>query len=228
MIIRGPGEEGFVLDRPEAAEPAWRKVMGNEERRTLPGYVGVKFDASCRNDTQPRECAELHALFLEQGQKLGRYGMAPANGGNMSIRLQQGFSITSSGCNLDDIEPDDIVWVHACDPDREEVHYGGPRLPSSESILHHMIYEARADSRCVIHAHDPVATSTTMAGLVPESAREEPYGTVALARIAIETFRRDRCIILLRNHGYVATGDSLEAVANTIVELHLRLLECSR
>ena len=198
------------------------------KRRTLPGYVGVKFDAVCRNDTQGRECTELHPLFLEQGQKLGRYGMAPANGGNMSIRLQRGFAITSSGCNLGGIEPDDIVWVHSCDPKREEVHYEGSRLPSSESILHHMIYEARADSRCVIHAHDPVATSTTAAGLVPESAREEPYGTVALARIAIETFHRDRSIILLRNHGYVAAGGSLEAVTNTIVELHLRLLESSR
>ena len=131
-------------------------------------------------------------------------------------------------CAKDGIEPDDIVWVHACDPDREKVHYGGPRLPSSESILHHMIYEARADSRCVIHAHDPVATSTTAAGLVPESARVEPYGTVALARIAIETCRGDRRIILLRNHGYVATGESFDAVVNTIVELHLRLLECPR
>jgi hypothetical protein len=73
-----------------------------------------------------------------------------------------------------------------------------------------------------------VATSTTAAGLVPESAREEPYGTLALARIAIDTFRRDRSIILLRNHGYVATGGSLEAVTNTIVALHLRLLESSR
>ena len=194
----------------------------------LPGYVGVKFDAVCRTDTQGRECVELHALFREQGQKLGDYGMAPANGGNISMRLQQGFVITSSGCNLAGIEPDDIVWVHSCDPEREKVHYSGPRLPSSESILHHMIYEARADSRCVIHAHDPVATSTKAAGLVPESTREEPYGTVALARIAIETFRRDRNIILLRNHGYVATGGSLEAVTNTIVELHLRLLEISR
>lgn len=197
------------------------------KRSTLPGYVGIKFEARCRDAAQPRECAELHPLFREQGRRLGRYGMAPANGGNMSVRLPRGFAITSSGCPLDDIEADDIVWVEACDPDHEKVHYAGPRLPSSESILHHMIYEARADARCVIHAHDPVATATPSARFVPESAREEPYGTVALARIAIETFRRDRRVILLRNHGYVATGGSLEAVADTIVELHLRLLEGS-
>lgn len=201
--------------------------MGNERRRTLPGYVGVKFKALCRDDTQPRDCADLYPLFLEQGRKLNRYDMAPANGGNMSIRLRRGFAVTSSGCNLADIEPDDIVWVHSCHPDREEVQYEGSRLPSSESILHHMIYEARSDSRCVIHAHDPVATSTTLADAVPESSREEPYGTLALARIAVETFRSDRRVILLRNHGYVATGECLEAVANAIVELHLRLLERS-
>ena len=136
--------------------------------------------------------------------------------GNMSVRLEEGFAITSSGCNLDRIERNDIVRVDRCDPDHEVVHYTGPRLPSSESILHYMVYRARVESRCVIHAHDPVATSTRLAGLVPETAREEPYGTVALARIAIETFRRNRQIIVLRNHGYVATGDSLEAVADAI------------
>jgi hypothetical protein len=63
------------------------------KRRTLPRYVGVKFDAVCRNETQAQECAELYPLFLKQGQRLARYGMTPANGGNMSVRFQGGFAI---------------------------------------------------------------------------------------------------------------------------------------
>ena len=200
-------------------------VMEDEKRRRLPGYVGVKFDAVCRDDAQARECADLHPLFLEQGRKLGRYGMAPANGGNMSIRLQQGFAITSSGCNLDGIEPDDIVWVHACDPDREEVHYEGPRLPSSESILHHLVLKARPDAGAVVHAHDPVATreAVTSNGLT-ETAREEPYGTIELAELAIEAFGRNQEIIVLRNHGYVCAASTMTEATDRIVATHLRLL----
>jgi ribulose-5-phosphate 4-epimerase/fuculose-1-phosphate aldolase len=195
-----------------------------DNRRILPGYEGVKFRAVRQDVAASSECRALYRLFREQGKRLGGYGMSPANGGNMSVRLECGFAITSSGCNLGCISRDDLVWVHRCDADREEVHYSGRRLPSSESILHDMIYTARGNFGSVVHAHDAVATSTPLAGLVPETAREEPYGTVALARIAVETFRADRRIIVLRNHGYVAIGASIDAAVDTIVAMHLRLL----
>jgi L-fuculose-phosphate aldolase len=195
-----------------------------DKRRTLPGYEGVKFRAVLHGGAAPSECRDLYPRIREQGRRLGGHGMTPANGGNMSVRLARGFAITSSGCNLDRISPDDLVWVHRCDVDREEVHYSGRRLPSSESILHDVIYRARGKIGSVVHAHDALATSTSLAGLVPETAREEPYGTIALARIAVETFRRDRRIIVLRNHGYVAIGASIEAAVDTIVAMHFRLL----
>ena len=59
---------------------------------------------------------------------------------------------------------------------------------------------------------------------LPETQHEEPYGTVALARQAIEAFAQADDIIVLVNHGYVCVGPSLEAVIERLVATHLRLL----
>jgi len=64
-----------------------------------------------------------------------------------------------------------------------------------------------------------------LAGQVEESKREEPYGTIELARMAIETFQRAERIIVLKNHGYIAIGPDLDRTCGLVVETHLMLLE---
>lgn len=194
-------------------------------KEILPGYVGVKYTAHCSGAAQPEACVRLQPVFRAEGQRLARYGMAPANGGNMSVRLASGFAVTASECHLSDIEPDEVVWVESCDLATQQVHYQGPRLPTSEAMLHHRILEARPECDAVVHAHDQLATSTELAGLVPETVREEPYGTLALAELACTTFGTDQRIIVLRNHGYVAVGADLPGVVDLIVAMHERLLQ---
>jgi len=150
--------------------------------------------------------------------------MAPLNGGNMSVRLGDGFVVTASGSNLGVLEPDELVYVDRADPGTGEVDYRGGRLPSSEAIMHAMVLAARPEASAVVHAHDPAVTPEAMvrAGMVITD-REEPYGTVALAERALEAFARARDIIVLENHGYVCVGATLEAVVDRIVATHLRL-----
>lgn len=199
--------------------------MPSRTKENLPGYVGIKYEARCSAAAQPEACVALQPLFHAEGERLARYGMTPANGGNMSVRLESGFAVTASGCHLSDIEPDEVVWVEDCDLTTQQVRYQGPRQPTSEAMLHHQILVARPASHAVVHAHDEVATSTELAGLVPETVREEPYGTLALAELACATFGADQSIIVLRNHGYVAVGADLSSVVDQIVAMHERLLQ---
>jgi ribulose-5-phosphate 4-epimerase/fuculose-1-phosphate aldolase len=195
------------------------------KKQILDGYVGVKFEAHCVQPTVPKAVAEWHSTFKTSGERLGGYGMAPANGGNMSARLEEGFVVTASGCNLGAIESDELIWVQKCDVDHQTVHYCGPIKPSSESILHHLVLEARPDAGAVVHAHDPVAAREAIEsdGLA-ETAREEPYGTIALAELAIEAFGRNQEIIVLRNHGYVCAANTMTEAIDRIIATHLRLL----
>ena len=200
--------------------------MAQDERAKplLPGYVGIKYQAVCCGAGLTPACRTLYPQFRAQGQRLARYGMAPANGGNMSVRLADGFLLTASGSQLGDLDPEDIVWVHGCSIARQCTQYTGARLPSSEAMLHQWVLHQRWRSGCVVHAHDEVATSTALCGLIPETVREEPYGTIALARLAVATLSGERRIIVLRNHGYVAVGANLEQTIDLIVAMHERLL----
>ncbi len=194
-------------------------------KQLLQGYVGVKFHPQRIPGPVPPELAALYPRFRRAGERLDAHGMAPANGGNMSVRLGPGLVVTASGSNLGILEPQELVWVASADPERELVRHRGSVLPSSEAIMHWLVLQARPQAQAVVHAHDPLATrQALLAERLPETLREEPYGTVALARLAIRTFGRDEPIIVLREHGYVCAGPSLEAVIDTIVDTHLKLL----
>lgn len=193
-------------------------------KELLEGYVGVKYAPVCRSEEDPEVCERLYRRFRAAGDRLAAHDMAPANGGNLSERVEGGFVVTTSGCNLGCIDPGELALVRRCSLDTEEVEYEGPVRPSSEAMLHWLLYRDLPGAGAVVHAHDEVATSGAAAHELPETAREEPYGTVALARLAAETFARGGEIIVLKNHGYVAIGSDLERALERVVAMHLALL----
>jgi ribulose-5-phosphate 4-epimerase/fuculose-1-phosphate aldolase len=191
----------------------------------LDGYVGVKFEHERLPLCAPHDMAPLLPHFVLAGRVLAAHGMAPLNGGNMSLRLGEGFVVTSSGSNLGILEACDLVYVDSAEPASGRVRYRGPALPSSEAIMHAMVLQAHPEAMAVIHAHDAALSPEAMAraGMVVTD-REEPYGTIALAQRALEAFARSQDLIVLDNHGYVCVGASLEAVVDRIVGVHLALL----
>ena len=200
--------------------------MEDREQKTLmKGYVGVKFRAIQRAVKPPLETRAFYGKFRQACERLKAEQMTPANGGNLSVRRGSGFFISASGANLGCLEKDEIVFVTECDPKESRVIYEGYLLPSSESIMHLLIYKDRPEAQAIIHAHDELATrAELLAGEVAESEQEVPYGTIELARYAIDTFRRAERIILLKNHGYVAVGPDLKKTCDLVVATHRRLL----
>lgn len=197
------------------------------QRELMDGYVGVKYDARCLSDDLPADLPAAQALLAAQGLRLAALGMAPANGGNMSVRLETGFALTASGSNLGRLTPlGEVVAVERCQVEGQQVWYRGPRPPSSEALLHHLVLEAFPECAAVVHAHDPATSrEAQLAGGLVETAREEPYGTLALARQAMEAFERGRRLILLKNHGYVAVGASLVEAVDLVIHTHELLVK---
>ena len=196
-------------------------------KRLMEGYVGIKFTAECASTELPDSCDGLYEVFERSCHLLRSHDMTPANGGNVSIRMPGGFAVTTAGCNLGLIEEQEIALVTSCSLEQERVVYAGAHEPSSEAMLHWLILQGHPDAGAVVHAHDEVATAVDLSGILPESDREEPYGTVALARRALETFEKGGEIIVLKNHGYVAIGRDLDRATATVVEMHRRLMEAA-
>lgn len=194
------------------------------EKRLLDGYVGIKFTAICETCATPAECARLQDTFRACGERLARFGMTPANGGNLSQAVAGGFVVTTSGSNLGCLEPGELAMVSRCSLEEEWVRYAGVAQPSSETLMHWLIYRDVPAAGAVVHAHDDATASLAASRAnTPETPREEPYGTVALARLAAQTFAAGGEIIVLKNHGYVATGPDLEHAVETVVRTHLAL-----
>ena len=196
------------------------------KKKLMDGYVGVKFRAIQCSEEVPPETSGFYTLFKRICDRLKVHDMTPANAGNLSIRYRDGLIITASGSNLGNFEENELIFVKKCRVEDELVLYHGPIKPSSESIMHWLIYKKRPEAAAVIHAHDEFATcSGLLVGEIEESNREELYGSIELANMAIEMFSRAEKIFVLKKHGYIAVGPDLDSTSDLVVDTHLRLLK---
>ena len=106
----------------------------------------------------------------------------------------------------------------------------GEGKPSIETSFHLGIYKARKDARAVFHVHPPFATAYAVAGkkipMVTEAAKivliDVPLlphaqpGSIDLANTVADGFKDSKVkAVMLREHGIVVIGETLEGTYNT-------------
>ena len=92
-------------------------------------------------------------------------GLVTGSSGNVSLRLEahdsrELIAITPSGKPYPTLEDEDIVIV-----DHEVEPVDGELVPSSETLLHVAIYEARPDVQAIIHTHSVYSSVAAVAGM---------------------------------------------------------------
>jgi ribulose-5-phosphate 4-epimerase/fuculose-1-phosphate aldolase len=143
------------------------------------------------------------------------------------------FLINRYGVLFDEMRPQDLVKVdlhgrliEGQDPAQSRINLAG-------FTVHSAIHEARHDLACVVHTHTPdgIAVSCQAEGLLPISQHAlkfynrigyHDYEGVALdlderARLARSLGHHD--VMILRNHGLVAAGDSIAKAFHNIMFL---------
>ena len=170
-------------------------------------YVGVKFEVVHGPEEVIRDVriAEL----IQIGKALAAKGFCPENSGNLSCRVPQGFVITSAGSHLGALTTSNFVLVRDVDIVTKKVFCAGKAQPSSEAMMHKMIYDARSDAQVILHAHalDLKQAVTTQ--------KEFPYGTLEFAASAVAVLK-GHDLAILKNHGFVSLG-------KTVLEAYERL-----
>lgn len=167
------------------------------------------------------ESALRHAI-CEVGRRLYHRNLVAATDGNISIRLgEDRFLCTPSGVSKGFMAPDDLVIA-----DAQGCKVAGAGKVTSEFFTHLAAFEERPEIQAVVHAHPPMATAITVAGLsltdpiLPEvvfsvgAIPTAPYATPGTPEGAVVV--RDlirRCdAILLDRHGALTIGmDVFEA-----------------
>lgn len=163
--------------------------------------------------------AALRELICELGRRLYARGLVAATDGNLSVRLGDGlYLVTPSGVCKGYMAPGDLVIA-----DGAGRLVRGAGKVTSEFFTHLAAYEERPDIAAVVHAHPPMATAATLAGvdmtlpLLPELVAAVggvptcPYATPGTREgaDAVRAAIREADAVLLDRHGALTVGTSL-------------------
>lgn len=151
-------------------------------------------------------------------KRMERDGLAVGTSGNLSIRNEDLVAITPVGIDFDALKAE-----MCCVVELDGNFLEGDALVSTELPMHLAVYRT-TEAEGVVHTHSRFAS--VMSTLVDElpaihyliaflggSVSVAPYavpGTSALADAMINALG-DRSAVLLRNHGALTTGPSLES-----------------
>lgn len=155
------------------------------------------------------------------GRKLEEKGFIAATDGNISCKIgSDRFLITPSGVSKGELCEDELLTINS----RGDLVAGRGR-PSSEILMHMAAYAERPDIKAVIHAHPPVTTALTVAGVelaqcvIPEvvitmgripTAEYATPCTEEGARV-IKDLIHEIDVIILDRHGSLTVGETLES-----------------
>ena len=171
------------------------------------------WESSAASDHRARQ--QVVAVCRLMHQK----NLIAATDGNVSVRLGPGRVLaTPSGIHKGLIKPENLIVT-----DMQGRVLAGRGTPTSEMALHLAVYEVRPDVNAVIHAHPPVATAFSIAGIaldqcvIPEvvftlgSIPTTEYATPTTPETADAVRRMVRkCdALLLDRHGTVTVGDDV-------------------
>jgi len=156
-------------------------------------------------------------------------------GGNVSIRVDDGFLITPSGRNKGSLTPEDMVKMSMLGK------VVGKGKPSIEYKFHLSLYNLRNDVNAIVHCHPVYCTALAVKGeklrtdLTPEGVillgdvPNVPYRTPGSDELVQEVEKISRsAAAIMQNHGAVTQGKTMEEACNRMEELefqaHLQLV----
>ena len=118
--------------------------------------------------------------------------------------------ITASGLkNKKNLADDCFVIVQAYDEQTNTFIIEGKKKPSSESIMHHLLYRACGDVNAVFHGHNDLIVKYAEKLKLPVTEKEYESGTIELAKEGLKVLG-DNKVIVLKNHGFVSLGTTMK------------------
>ncbi|MBN2250619.1 MAG: class II aldolase/adducin family protein [Candidatus Altiarchaeota archaeon] len=191
-------------------------------------YLGVKYRAvplgknvpsDLRTDELKKWCTEYYNSGFTPEYEGG-------SAGNLSYRYKGNqFMITGSGITTKSrILDNSIALVDSCNLEKEIVYYHGARKPSSETMLHYVVYMNRPEINAVFHGHsEKILAKADELGLV-QTTKEEKEGTKELANAVLEVLGQENFIVL-KNHGFVSIGKTMQEAGEQAVKVQEKALE---
>ncbi|MET7675031.1 class II aldolase/adducin family protein [Streptomyces seoulensis] len=153
-------------------------------------------------------------------------GLVVGTSGNVSVRVGDTVLVTPSGVPYDRLTPADVTGV-----DLAGRQVLGTLVPTSELPMHLAVYRTTG-ARAIVHTHAVYATAVStlvtelpaihyMTGALGGPVRVAPYAPYGTPELAAHVLRaldgRSGC--LLRNHGTLTHGDTLDRAYDRTAQL---------
>ena len=177
------------------------------------------------NETRTRD------LIVEMAKSLFDRGLTFGSSGNISVRTEEGWLMTPTGCSMGNIDPNSISKLDK----KGNLISGDP--PTKESFLHLAMYEKRPQDSAVVHLHSTHSVAVScLEGINPKNVLPPitayyvmrigilplipyfPPGDIKLANVVREMASKHHAV-LLANHGPVVSGKSLKDAVYATEEL---------
>ncbi len=194
-------------------------------------HQGVKFRTEIISEIIPKDprikglkywCKVFHRYNLTPPHKSGSCG-------NLSFRLEDGkdsFIVTGSRIGLKDALPDNcFVKVSSVDLEKGIVRAHGTKEPSSESMLHFAIYCRRKDVNAIFHGHSQEILSCVNKSKIkiPETKREEPYGSIELLQSVLEVLDNEY-FLAMKKHGFISLGRTMKEAGEFALQIYRKCI----
>ncbi len=138
--------------------------------------------------------------------------------GNLSFRSKEGFVITASGLkDKENLTDDSFVCVKHYEEKNNTFYVEGKKAPSSESVMHYLIYKHHRDVNAVFHGHNNLIVANAEKLGLAVTEKEYGSGTKSLAKEVLKV--PDAKIIVLRNHGFVSLGATMKEAGERALEI---------
>lgn len=162
--------------------------------------------------------------LIRWGQLFDQMGLAPSYGsgshGNLSLRKGEGCLITGTQTFLGALTGSDFVEIVGCDLASRPpvVWYRGSRRPSTDSLIHWHLYQWRSDVQSVLHAHDAVVLRCAQTLGLPQTAQGADAGSLRIVEFIRPLVHHP--YFLIRGHGFVSVGQTIEEAGEKAVSIH--------
>lgn len=158
----------------------------------MENYNGIKFQVIV---VDGGIASDLLQQYLDLDKKLSEFLNPEQNQGNLSVFVPNGFLIKRAGARMTRLQKKDVILVTKIIGDKV---YAVGGEPSSESLLHNVIYNQCPNTKLILHFH----SNEIMRNVKGEKVEELPYGTSELA-VEVGKAALKNNLIILKNHGIV-------------------------
>ena len=148
----------------------------------------------------------------------GRFEHQTDSAGNISFQFDGRIFITTSGCHIRDLTPDDFTEIIGYEAGLLQCRGLGP--PSSEAYMHYLVYR-HTNCAATVHGHY-LASDRQIQNLRAVVVPAMEGGSVALAE-AVSLACNFSHVIYIQMHGFVFWGSTIEECQRFVDEFVLEM-----